>query len=87
MAGPAPGGDSGPFRRIGHSPSDADGPCHRQFSLYGGLGDLSAAAQSSQIFQNFPYPLTLRQVLWAYRLLKASWHVADGTAAVADSFS
>lgn len=26
--------------------------------LYGGLGDLSAAAQSSEIFQNFPYPLT-----------------------------
>ena len=39
--------------------------------LYGGLGDLSAAAQSSEIFQNFPYPLTLRQVLWAYCLLKA----------------
>lgn len=39
--------------------------------LYGGLGDLSAAAQSSEIFQNFPYPLTLRQVLWAYYLLKA----------------
>lgn len=38
--------------------------------LYGGLGDLSAAAQSSEIFQNFPYPLTLRQVLWAYYLLK-----------------
>lgn len=39
--------------------------------LYGGLGDLSAAAQSSEIFQNFPYPLTLRQALWAYCLLKA----------------
>lgn len=38
--------------------------------LYGGLGDLSTAAQSSEIFQNFPYPLTLRQVLWAYYLLK-----------------
>ena len=35
------------------------------------MGDLSAAAQSSEIFQNFPYPLTLRQVLWAYCLLKA----------------
>ena len=53
--------------------------------LYGGLGDLSAAAQSSEIF--FRISRTADAPSGALGVLPAknSWYVADGTAAVADS--
>ena len=84
MAGPAPGGDSGSFRRIGHSPTDADGPCHRQ-SAVRRAGRPVRRRPVQRNFSEFPVPADSPPGALGVLPAKSSWHVADGTAAVADS--